>query len=227
MNPPSIRLAFGAVFWRIFLILTVLVEFRSWRIIRQMLPGRWRHRRLAAWLFLTPGLLFRAFAIAAIVTILLDQLVRLLAWPIAARWYFPAGAGSEQTPLGFHLDASEQIVAEAPARRRAGGGWRPGTLVLTTRTLWFFPVAWDLEPWSLPLDHLGAIRSIPYRPLFGTFVRGVPDRLVVRHDSGEETAFAVADPRVVRDWFDRPDLAQYLHSRSAELESSLRESHDV
>lgn len=227
MKPPSIRLAFGAVFWRIFLVATILAELVWWQLIRQQLPGLWKHRRLAALLYVTPGVLFRSFAVAAAVTILLDQLVRLISRLIAARWYFPLGTGSEQTPLGFHLGAGEQILAEAPARRRSGGGWRPGTLVLSSQTLWFFPVAWDLEPWVLPLDRLAAIRSIPYRPLFGTFVRGVPDRLVFRDDAGEETAFAIADPRAVRDWFDRPDLAQYLLPLTGELEPSLHEPHDV
>lgn len=224
MKIPSIRLAFGAIFWRIFLVSAILAEIFWWEFIRRQLPGLWKHRRLVALAYVTPSVLFRSFLLAAILTILLDQLVRLVSRPIASRWYFPQGAGSEETPLGFHLDVSEQLVAEVPARQRIAGGWRPGTLVLTTRTLWFFPVTWDLEPWSLPRGQLKTVRSVPYRPLFGSFVRGVPDRLVVRDQNGSESAFAVAEPRVVLAWFSQLILPDWPAGLTVELAESSPES---
>lgn len=239
MTPPSIRLAFGAIFWRIFLVALVLSEIQVWRTIRRIFPGPWKPQRIPALLYVTPMLAFKAFAFAAAATVVLDQLARLVARAVAGRWYFPTGTGSEQTPVGFHLDARDRLLAEVPARRRAGRGWRPGTLVLTSRSLWFFPVAWELEPWSRPLDGLASIRRVPYRPLLGSFVRGVPDRLAVRDADGTEAEFAVADPSAVRDWFARPEVAQYRDlpgveagpepaaAASPEREPSLREPHDV
>lgn len=231
MTPPPIRLAFGAVFWRIFLVASVAREILIWRKFRPWLRGSPPGKRLMVLLYITPETLFVGFAIAAGVTVLLDMLVRLLARPVAKRWYFPRGTGSDETPLAFQLEAGEAILAEAPARRRSGVGWRPGTLVMTSRSLWFFPQGWDLEPWSLPLGELRSLRAVPYRPAFGSFVRGVPDRLVVRDRGGDEVAFAVADPAVVVDWFARADVAQYLvpgptSGPEFEVLTSTSEPHD-
>jgi hypothetical protein len=231
MTPPPIRLAFGAVFWRVFLVASLAREVLIWRKLRPWLRGSPPGKRLMMLLYITPETLFVGFAIAAGVTVLLDLLVRLLARPLARRWYFPRGTGSEHTPLGFHLEAGEAILAEVPARRRSAGGWRPGTLVMTSRVLWFFPLGWDLEPWSVPLGELRSLRTVPYRPAFGTFVRGVPDRIVVRDRDGDEASFAVADPAVVVDWFALPDVAQYLvagptSGPALEVQASLSEPHD-
>jgi hypothetical protein len=208
MTPPKLRLAFGAVFWRLFLVLFVLTEVAVWNQIRAFFPGAWKVHRIYALLLFTPRSAFQAFAVAALVTIALDQVVRHLARPLVGRWYSPIDTGSGATPLGFHLTPGEAILGEAPARRRSGRGWRAGTLVLTDRLLWFFPVAWELEPWSRPVGEVRLVGSVPYRPLFGSFVRGVPDRLVVRDADSREESFALADPAPVLDWFRASGLAR-------------------
>ncbi len=227
MKTPPIRLAFGAVFWRVFLLTFGLTEIVIWGKVRFWFRGGRRGRRLAALLYFTPSALYRAFLIATLVTVALDLFIRFLIRPIVGSWYNPVqGIGSSETPLGFHLDPNEWIVDEAPARRASGRGWRPGTLILTSKMVWFFPRAWDLEPWSLPLDALRSVTTTPGRRPLGTFVLGVPDRLALRDAEGRDTLFAVADPGAVVDWFSRPELAQYQVSRDT-IPTSHEQPYDV
>jgi hypothetical protein len=215
MRVPPIRLAFGPVFWRLSMIVFALKELASWKHVRPWLIGAPPSKYVAALIYITPQSILIGFLIGFAVTLGLAILVKLLAGPIAARWYAPAQTGSELTPLPFHLETGESMVAEAPARRRSARGWKPGTLILTDRRLWFFPTAWDLEPWSVPVADLASIRNLRRRTLTGPIIRGVPDSLRIRGRSGEDAVFAVAEPKLVRGWFNRPSLDHCLVARPA------------
>ena len=205
MSVPPIRLAFGPVFWRIFLIISAFKELASWRHIRPWLIGAGPGKYIAALVYITPQSILIGFLVGFAVTMVLAVLVKVLAGPIAARWYEPANTGSELTPVAFHLEPGEVIVAEMPARRRSVRGWKPGTLVLTGSRLWFFPRGWEEEPWSVGADELTSIKNLRRVSVTGPIVRGVPDSLRVRGREGEEAVFAVAEPKTVRGWFNRPE----------------------
>ncbi len=197
---PPLRLAVGPVFWRVFLIAFVVSELGVWSRVRRRIPRFRRTDRLPLLLMLTPLALARSLAIAAVITFLLDLIVRWVARPIAAHWYACHGSGIENTALGFHLEPGEQVLGSAPARRRARGGWRPGTLVRTDRAVWFFPVSWDHASWRCPIEGLDVVESQPYRPLLGSFILGVPDRLIVRSRDDGAVSFAVVDPAATLAW---------------------------
>lgn len=210
MSVPPIRLAFGPVFWRLSMIVFAVKELASWKHLRPWLVGAPPEKYLAALIRITPQSVLIGFLIGFAVTLGLAILVKLLAGPIAARWYSPAESGSERTPLPFHLEPGESVMAETAARRRSAQGWKPGTLILTDRRLWFFPTAWELEPWGLSLDGLASVRNLRRWTLTGPVIRGVPDSLRIRGRAGEEAVFAVAEPRAVRRWFNRPSLDHCL-----------------
>ena len=191
---PPLRVAFGAVFSRIFLLTFLIVEVTACVRVRRWNLELWRDRKGLVILYYTPSSLFTAFLVAGLATVAIDLIVRLIARPIAARWYAPAGTGIEETPLSFHLGPRERVIAELPARRRSGRGWRAGTLVITDGLLRFYPVSWDLEPFEVGLDLVASVNRVAYRPRFGTFVLGVPDRIDLRTRDGGTASFAVVDP---------------------------------
>lgn len=201
-QPPSppLRLAVGPVFWRLLLISFVISELGVWTRVRRRIPRFRGSERIPLLLMLTPLALVRSLAIAAIITFVLDRLVRWFARPIAAHWYACHGSGVANSAIGFHLDPGERVLAETPARRRYRRGWRPGTLVRTDRAVWFFPVCWDHESWHCPLTELQGVDRQPFQPRFGTFVHGVPDQLLIESRSEGAIRFAVVDPQSVQSW---------------------------
>jgi hypothetical protein len=122
---------------------------------------------------------------------------RLIVRPLLDFWLRPTTDSSGGL---FHLAASEKIVASAPARRRAGWFWKPGSLALTNRRLWFFPAEFHEEPWYLPLEDITSM--IPEQPLIAELspIRNWPDQVRVSGPVGPDAVFAVADPEVVLDW---------------------------
>ena len=94
-------------------------------------------------------------------TLLAFLIVRLIVRPLLKFWLSPSADSSWGL---FHLTASETIVASVPARRRSGWRWKPGSLALTNRRLWFFPANGNDEPWFVRLDDVD--RVVPERPLF-------------------------------------------------------------
>jgi hypothetical protein len=82
--------------------------------------------------------------------------------------------------------------------------WKPGSLALTNRRLWFFPADWNDEPWFLRLDDVG--RIAPERPIVAELapIRNWPEHLQVSSRVGPDAVFAMAEPTAVLAWFDPP-----------------------
>lgn len=201
MNTPPLRLAFGAVLGRLFLVTFAIQQFIAFQKTRHSLRSADAGRRFLAFLEFTPYALVLALLVAALVTVALDLLVRFAGRALAAYWYNPPRTGRDLTPLTFTLAPHERVLGEAPARRRSSQGWRAGTLVLTNARLTFFPLRWDVDPWALPMDELRRIRVEPSRAVLGSLIEGVPGRLVVRGADAREALFALADPERVLEWF--------------------------
>jgi hypothetical protein len=206
MSVPPLRIAFGAVFWRIFLVTFSIQQYIAFNKSRHLFRGHGLRRQLAGFAEFTPHALVLGLLVAALTTVAIDLMVRWLARAVVARWYCPRG-GADRTALDFHLDPGERQLTEAPARRRERCGWRPGTLVLTNRRFAFYDADWHNDPDAFDRGSLVSLRVEPSGATLGSFVLGVPGRLVVRESSGRETALAVADPDGVLAWFERPDLA--------------------
>ena len=124
----------------------------------------------------TPRSLVRAIFAGAAFTLMAFLIVRLIVRPLLNFWLRPSADSSGGL---FHLTASETIVASVPARRRTRWSWKPGSLALTNRRLWFFPAEFNDEPWFLPLDDVADI--VPERPLFAELapIRNWPEHLRV------------------------------------------------
>lgn len=194
---PEFQLRFGAIFGRVALVTLVVAEVLLWLHLRDAgFPFRPRYRRFLVMLYFTPRLAFRAMALATAVTVMTDLVFRLLVRPMMQRWYAPRPRDPHwEHPHPFFMKAGERVRAEVGARLVATGRSRPpGMLVVTDCGVYFYPYAWHREPWSLPLGHLRRVGvRTPRRRVLG-LVQGYPDNLVLMDDSGEETAFTVADP---------------------------------
>lgn len=201
MHAPPLRLAFGAVFGRLFLVVFAIQQFTAFQKTRHMMRGAGPVRKLLAFLDFTPYALVLGLVVSALATVALDFLVRTVGRAVSAWWYLHREANRDKTPLTFLLAAGERALAECPARRSSVRGWRPGTLVLTDQRLAFFPVDWDLEPWSRDRNSLTALRINPSRAVLGSLIEGVPGRLVVCDLDACETSFALADPGEPISWF--------------------------
>jgi hypothetical protein len=207
MNPTQVRLAFGAVYWRVAALVFVACELLLWRMIRLRAPWIRGRRRIALMLYNSPSFAIMALLVAAVVAVAADLIVRLLVRPMLERWHAPPDDASMGLPPSFHLASREAIAAETPARRSGKWRWSPGRLVRTNLRLWFFPHAWDAEPWSLPLGEIDRIEPTPAPAMAWGLVRGLPDRLTVRGRDGAPETFAVPDPAGVLAWFDGKGVA--------------------
>jgi hypothetical protein len=190
-RPSGVKLAFGALLWRLSVILFVISELGLWsrRLAHKPWIPLWR--RFAFLLFRTPFLCFMAFFVAGVVTVVVDLLVRFVIRPMVKFWINPP----IDTELGsFHLEAHEVIEATTPARRSVGRRWLPGTLYRTTRRLGFVPLAWDSEPWFVPLAQLKYCRSTEAPHWAWGFITGLPERILLCDRSGHTEAFIVPDP---------------------------------
>ncbi len=202
MTIPPIRLAFGATLWRIFAFAAVLMEISIWHRLERFQALRGTGFRIAALIYCTPKIFFKAFLWAAIITVLVDLYVRLIMRPILARWYTPRPRGDEfGMPVAFRLAASETVLEEIPARMVSGRSTSPGTLIRTDRRLWFSPFGWDREPWSMFEADMESASTVTAPSRLGSLIRGLPQRLCLRDRNGAETRFVLADPRVVLRWY--------------------------
>ena len=202
MTNPGIRLAVWSVYWRAVALVFVLAETRLWmRVRRWNPPSSWHAVR--PFVKKSPGYVGFALGAAVLITLGAALLVRLVIGPQIRRWL-----GPRTEPMhGFHLAPGERVVAESPARRAEGRAYRAGSLVATDRRLWFFPTAWDAEPWSVPREVVRGARAVPAPPLLGGLVTGLPDRIEVLGDAGPIGAFAVAEPEQVLGWFEAVRVA--------------------
>jgi hypothetical protein len=211
---PTFRLRRGQIFWRVAIVTFLVLELVLYFHLRRAIPfrprGRWR--RIVHLVAFAPQFACTAAVIGAGVVLACEVAFRLVVRPLMVRWYNPQhrdpGAGH---PMPFFLKAGERVLDEMPARLVDGPRRRPpGTLVRTTHGLYFYPFAWDLEPWMVPEGHLDRVqlRTPARRVLY--WVEGYPDNLVVRDDSGEETAFVVPDPHAALAWFAATARAPHL-----------------
>src|SRR5437660_8431832 len=110
-NPrPPIRLAFGTLFWRLFLaLLLVFMAAVGSFLVKKVPPDHW----LIAFLFFMPMWAATAFFLAATSTVVVDLAVRLIVRPRMLAWLAPR---ADESFAAFHLEPSERTVAESPAR---------------------------------------------------------------------------------------------------------------
>lgn len=202
---PRFRLRRWAIFWRVALLALAVLELYLWLQLRAVIPFQphGRIQRLFFMLVYGPQLATIAVAIALGVTVVSEVVFRLVVRPGMVRWYNPRNRDpASQAPLPFILKSGEQVLREMPARVVDGPRYRPaGTLIRTTHALYFYPYAWDREPWMIPEGHIDQVcLKTPVRRVL-YWVEGYPDNLVIRDDSGEETWFVVPDPREALSWF--------------------------
>jgi hypothetical protein len=220
MTKRQLRLETGAVFLRLALGFFLVREAWVWLVWMRRIrvrPGM----RLPIFLFhkwATPHSVVYALLFGAIVTGLLYLMVRLVIGPLVRYWHAPR---TDDSAGLFHVAANERVLVSAPARRKLGRFWLPGTLVCTNLRLWFFPRAHDVDIWFQPLAKLHSVHLEPAPRVAWGYIQGWPKRLVVdapgtgsngyangdsAGDGGPEV-FAVADPDVVLAWFERPAVA--------------------
>lgn len=204
-----LRLEFGSVVWRVALVVFVILEALRWRMLESRFPGVNQGRIVMNLLFKTPRYMVVAFLIGSITAVLLDQFVRHVLSPLVAFWYLPR---VDHESTNFHMTAHEKVEHVAPARRQSGRRWLPGTLVRTTQRLWFFPQAWDAEPWNARVAELLPARKEPAPPLGCGFVHGLPDRLVLQAPGHEPATLALAEPEEVLSW-----LPGYTHEAAPQI----------
>jgi hypothetical protein len=191
------------IYRRSFLLFFLVFELLVWQRLQQrpMRAPRPALLNILRALGATPRALVWALVAAGFLTLLAILAVRLFVRPILNFWLNPSADSSWGL---FHLTASETIVATVPARRRQGFLWKPGSLALTNRRLWFFPAKGNDEPWFLKLDDV--TRIVAERPIFAELapIRNWPDHLHISSRSDQDVVFATAEPTAVLGWFDPP-----------------------
>ena len=206
MTFPPLRIAFRPVFCRIYLVTFSIQQFIAFSKTRQHFRGHGLSRHVAGFVEFTPYALVLALLVAALATVFIDLIVRVLVRGLVAMWYHPhPGVGHSE--MVFHLASGERVLASTAARRRENWGWKPGTLVLTDRRLAFYGSDWHNDPVEFPRETLTIVRNKQARAPLGSLLLGVPGRVIVRSLQGNEACFTMADPAEVFAWFGRPDLA--------------------
>jgi hypothetical protein len=186
-------------FWLFFLVFEILVWHRIQRFPMRAPANRALVFLLARWA--TPRSFLLAMVAGGTFTLLAVLFVRLIVRPLVKFWLSPTADSSWGL---FHLTASETIVASVPARRLSGWLWKPGSLALTNRRLWFFPANGHDEPWFIRLDDLA--RIVPERPALSELglIRNWPEHLHVTSLSGPDAVFATVEPSAVLGWLNLP-----------------------
>jgi hypothetical protein len=202
MSPSSKPVEIDArwVYWRSFLLFFLAKQFMAWHRVSR-LPIRAPGHRVIVFL-LAPWATPQSFAVAllagGILTLLAIVIVRLIVRPLLNFWLNPPVDPAWGL---FHLSANETILSSMPARRRSGWRCQPGLLAVTNRRLWFFPSAWDGEPWSLGLDEGGHIERERSVVADLAPIRNWPVSFHLWGRSGQDAVFAVADPDAMLAWF--------------------------
>ena len=184
---------------RSFLLFFLVFELLVWNRL-QRFPMRAPANRVLVFLlarWATPRSFLLAMVAGGIFTLLAVLFVRLIVRPLLKLWLSPSADSSWGL---FHLTASETIVASVPARRLSGWRWKPGSLALTNRRLWFFPANGNDEPWFVVLDAVN--RIVPERPALSEFgpIRNWPTHLRFTSLSGPDAVFAMIEPSAVLGW---------------------------
>jgi hypothetical protein len=216
-----IRLATGPFLWWSFAILALTGEMALWMAIHRQARGFPAELRLAWLIGYTPRTVFLAFVLASLLTVVVDVLVKMVLDLPMRRWLAPRNDREDDAyhGFGFHLGPTERVLDEVPARLLARPRSSPGTLVLTDRRVWFFPSAWDAEPWSLPRDQVRSATVVPPSGFLSKLLRGLPPQIHLDPGplagprteferyadpdscSDPRVRFVLAEPRRVRSWF--------------------------
>lgn len=202
MKTPPIRLAFGSVLLRAFLVTAIIMEIVVWNKLQGFLMAKGAGSRIAWLIYFSPAILFQAFLVSSIATVVLDLAVRFVLRLAVGRWYNPVRQGDDfGTPISFQLGSQEKILAEVPARLVEGRHSKPGTMIRTDRRVWFSPFDWSTETWSIDEKSLASLKTVKAPSLWSGLFRGFPDRLVFEDKSGISTQFILADPRAILAWY--------------------------
>jgi hypothetical protein len=188
------------IFWRAFLLIFLVLEWMLWLHVRQM-PMRAPRLRWIIFLLhprATRRSIFHAIILAGCVTLALTLAVQLIIRPLLNLWLRPRVDPSWWL---FHLSSGDSPLASVPGRWKSDGRWQPGALVLTNRRIWFFPAAWEVEPWSMARQDLEQIEMEPSRLSRLVPIRNWPELLCFSGRVKEDACFAVADPDSVLGWF--------------------------
>ncbi len=203
MKIPPIRLAFGSVLWRIFVVTAIVMEKITWNKLQGVAAaGNGTGTRIALLIFCSPMILFYAFLISSIITVFLDVFARLVLRPAVGRWYNPKRVGDDfGTPISFQMASQEKILEEIPARFVDGRISKPGTMIRTDRRVWFSPFDWSTETWSMEEKNLRLVKTAKLPSRLGGLLLGFPRRLVYVDRTGKETQFIVSDPAEILAWY--------------------------
>jgi hypothetical protein len=186
-GPRPIRLAFAALFWRLFLGFTAFFALMviAW-LANWVPPGQW----VFGFIVGMSGFTAVAFSWAAFLTLLVNIAVNFIVRPRLLGWLAPK---AEEGHAAFHLEPREREVASTPAQMRQGKAWYAGCLVQTDRRLLFLPNAWDVEPLSLKYERLRWSAPVPAPRSFWGLVRDIPPRLEIAIVGDENHQFAMID----------------------------------
>lgn len=190
LSPLELRLDFGVVYWRVTVLLTIIATLQViWTLARRRIRGAWI---ALAMIRFFPRIVVYAMISGLIVSLVLGILVRFVIRPLARQWLSPRGPSLEE--CAFQLGAGELTRASRPARLRWSRFWLGGIMIVTQRTLWFFPHSWQHEVWSTPLDQIREASLVPTPKFFLGMVVGMPDRVRLTLKSGSQPLFALLDP---------------------------------
>jgi hypothetical protein len=201
MPPSSKQLEIDArwVFRRAFLLFFLAFQLMAWHRAGRV-PGRPPGLRLMAFLF-TPWATIHSLGIAlaagGLLTLAAVVFIRVCVRPLLSLWLSPP-----VDPSGalFHMSPGETILASVSGRRLTGWRWRRGSLSVTDRRFWFFPAAYEEEPWSVSLDDLAGVEVERSTLAEMSPIRNFPLPLHLRGRRGQNAVFATADPDAVLTW---------------------------
>jgi len=199
----SLQIDINWIFWRVFWLVFLVCQFAIWHHMRRRLPRGMGHRNFLLHMIVPSTLssLFLATLVAAALTFLAFFVVKLLLEPLLRTWLTPS---VDPTAALFHLAPGEVSLASISARRRWGWSWHPGSLVVTDRRIWFLPMAWNLEPWSVSRSEIVGCAAEPPALAMLIPIRNWPEQLRLEMRDGCQVTFAAADPRSLLAWL-QPD----------------------
>ncbi len=194
-------------------MIALVSEIAWWRKLRAWVGHKGMGFSIAYMILLSPRILFRSFLIAAMITVVLDIIIRIVARPLVGRWYRPRISDDPMgSTLAFRMEAHESVLDRLPARMAVGRRTSTGALLRTNRRVAFAPDAWDVEPWTLTASDLQEVTTVPTPSSWRKLIRGIPDRVVFRARGDLGRSFLVADPREVLAWYSaeiRQELETY------------------
>lgn len=204
-----VRLDAWSFFRKVTFFVFVILEILAWARLGRIQIRRPFYRLLIFLLHpeFTLRSLLIALLISSLITIMGVVVVRFIIAPLLGRWLRPT---TDPSLGAFHLGAGEHVLATAPARRRVGRSWQPGSLVLTDLRLWFFPESWLSEPWSMVRKAGLKVFAEPAPIPRWLPIRDWPDRIVAEASTDHQEVLAVSDPAAVMAWFSARSTANAL-----------------